>query len=112
MTNFGESVFGVRGLKSKIEEQCSVEGFMDNWRPKHGSIPSINKKKQFEVWDKQADRRTDGQTDRQVYRLQTESTTKNNKLLARRGDQYDRSRENCNLCCPPHYWHRLQHLNT
>jgi len=63
---------GVRGLKSKIEQQFIVEGVMENWRSKNGSISSRNKKKknQFEVCDRQ----TDGHR-------QTESTTKNNRLL-------------------------------
>jgi len=78
MTNFGESVFGVRGLKSKIEEQCSVEGFMDNWRPKHGSIPSINKKNNLKFG---INRQTDGQMDRRTDRSTDYRQSQRQKII-------------------------------
>jgi len=69
--NFGKSILGITGPKSKIKERRLVEGVMENWRPKNGSIPSRNKKESiWSLW----------QTDRQ-------STTKNNTLLGRRGDE-------------------------
>jgi len=66
---------GVRGPKSKIEEQRFVERVMEKCRPKNGSIPSRNKKRRINLKFV-----TDRQTDRRRYR-QTESTTKNNRLL-------------------------------
>ena len=42
-------------------------------------LDSIQERKKSNICDKQTDRRT---------HRQTESTTKNNRLLARRGDQY------------------------
>ena len=41
--NFGESILGTRGPKSKIEEQRFVEGVMENYWSKNGSIPPRNK---------------------------------------------------------------------
>ena len=77
---------GVRGRKSKIEEQRFVQCHMERWWPKNGSIPSRIDEKQKrridlkEQRDRQTDRRT--RTDRQSQRQ------KNNRLLGyRRGDQ-------------------------
>ena len=67
------------GPKSKIEEQRFVVFVTENWWPRNGSIPSRNKKRRSNVCDKQTDRRTHTQTDR--------VNNKNNRLLARRGDQ-------------------------
>jgi len=66
-------ILGIRGRKSEIEEQCFVECHRERWRPKNGSIPSRNKKEES-IWSLSVAHR---QTDRQ-----TESTTKNNRLLA------------------------------
>ena len=74
--NFGESILGVRGPKSKIEEQCFVEGLVENWRQKW--LDSIEKQKRRINLKYVTKRQTDGQT---------ESTTNNNRLLARHGDQ-------------------------
>ena len=49
VSHFGESILGVRGPKSKIEEQRFVECHMENWRPRNGSIPSRNKKEES-IW--------------------------------------------------------------
>ena len=49
------------GTESKIEEQRFVEGVMENWRPKNGSIPPRNKKEEA-IWRSV----TDGHTDRQT----------------------------------------------
>jgi len=61
MPNFGEYILGVRGPKSEIEEQRFVEGVMEKWRPKNGSIPPRNKKEES-IWIFTV---TDGQTHRQ-----------------------------------------------
>jgi len=61
---------GVRGPKSKIEENSIVVFVMENHWLRNGSIPSRNKKEEaMFVTDRQMDR-------------QTESTTKNIRLLA------------------------------
>jgi len=66
-------ILGVRGPKSKIEKQPFVGCHMERWQPKNGSIPSRNKKKRINLKE-QHDKQTDAQT---------ESTTKNNRLLAK-----------------------------
>ena len=66
---------GVREPKSKIEErfvECHMEMTAKKW------LDSIEKQKRRIDLKKQSEKKTDGQT---------ESTTKNNRLLARRGDQ-------------------------
>jgi len=61
---------GVRGPKSKIEEQRFVEGVMENRRPKMARFRrETKKKKQFEVCDRQTDK-------------QAESIVENNRLGA------------------------------
>ena len=60
--NFGEKILGIRGPKSKIEENGFAEGHMEKWRPKNGSIPSRNKKEA--IWRSVTDGQTSGQTDR------------------------------------------------
>jgi len=55
---------GIRGPKSKIEENSFVVFVMENRWPKNGLIPSRNKKEAMFVTDRQ-----------------TESMTKNNRLL-------------------------------
>jgi len=42
----GGEILGIRGHKSKIEEQSFVECHMERWRTKNGSIPSRNKKEE------------------------------------------------------------------
>jgi len=49
LSNVGESILGVRGPKSKIEQQRFVEGVTENERPKNGSIPSKNKKRRINL---------------------------------------------------------------
>jgi len=71
MQILGSKFWALRGPKSKIEEKCFVECHMDNGQPKNGSIPSRNLKRRTDL-KQQRDRQTD---------IQTESTTKNNRLL-------------------------------
>jgi len=52
---------GVRGPKSKIEEQRFVVFVTENWWPRNGSIPSRNKNEEAMFV---TNRQTDGQTDR------------------------------------------------
>ena len=69
---------GVRGPKSKIEEQRFVEGVMENRWPKMARFHRETKKKiQFEVCDRQTDRQTDRQRDGDTDRV----NDKNNRLL-------------------------------
>jgi len=48
---------GVRGPKSKIEEQRFVEGAMENWRPKMARFHRETKKEAIWIFcDRQTDR--------------------------------------------------------
>jgi len=54
---------GVRGPKSKIEEQRFVVFVTENWWPRNGSIPSRNKNEEaMFVTDRQTDRQTESTT--------------------------------------------------
>jgi len=56
---------GVRGPKSKIEEQRFLECNVEKLTAKNGLIPSRNKKRSdLKERDRQTDRGTSGQTDR------------------------------------------------
>jgi len=58
-------ILGFRGPKSKIEENSFVEGHMEKWWPKNGSILSRNKKEANwrGVTDGQRDKHTESIVD-------------------------------------------------
>jgi len=66
-------ILGVRGPKSKIEEQRFVECHMERWRPKMARFRRETKKIRSDLKE-QRDKQTDAQTDR--------VSDKNNRLLA------------------------------
>jgi len=58
---------GVRGPKSKIEEQRFVECHMEKWRPKWlDSIEKQKRRSNLRKCDRQTDRGTSGQTSGQT----------------------------------------------
>jgi len=74
----GSRFWGVRGLNQKSKKFRRVPH--RELTAKDGSIPSRNKKRKSNL--KERDKETDGRKDRR-----TESTTRNNRLLAEGGDQ-------------------------
>jgi len=62
--SFGSKFWALGGLnQTSKKENSSVEGIMENWRPKMARFHrETKKKKQFEVCDRQTDIRTDRQS--------------------------------------------------